>query len=138
MSLNNARQSIFSYLNDNFSSAIKVFDGSDRGDALIKGTAPWIYTCIIWDKENQVSMGTPNAKFERIGSLSIKLYVRLSDGVGTVDSITDDLLSVFRSKKIGNSLFEPASIRSDQEYKDIWTIRMMLIPFSLFSDYQII
>lgn len=137
MSLNDTRVSIFTFLNNNFSAASIDFDGSNLGDSLSRQNNPWVHIYIVWGGENQKSMGTPNAKFERIGVLAAKLYTRISDGIGVRDTISDTLLDLLRAQQLDGITFYPGSIDKDEQFQTIWDVRFIHFPIKVESTYLI-
>jgi hypothetical protein len=138
VSLNNARIALYTHISENFSAAQIVFkDDNDRAMAMDKGVNPWIYVYIAWGDEVQMSMPAPNARFCQIGVLAAKLYVRVEDGEGVLDQITDTYKSNIRARQLGNITLSEMKI-GPSDSNDKWQVRHLYANIKVFNSYSII
>ena len=133
MSLNSGRVSLYNHLKNNWTQTPIVFKGDNAGDEYVKRLDPWIYVEIFWIEEFLRSMNGPNqGLYITPGILAIKLFVRVEDGFGKVDQLTDGLFTVFRGKKINNITPEKLAVQRDGDDKK-WYIRILDLPFVMRS-----
>lgn len=130
MSLNNARISLFTYLDTNWTTTPLVFEGEDIGDEYIKKTSPWIFAYLGWGDTFQKSAGAPDMYFLTTGILSIRIFIRHGDGIALKDQYTDEIFSLFRAKTIDNMLFHHLGIGRDKN-TDEWQTRELSLSFDL-------
>jgi hypothetical protein len=130
MSLNTARTNIFGHIVSNWSACPVLYQGQKITDTYIKKRTPWMYVNLVWDTHQQQSMAAPEAYFATLGIIAVKLYVRENAGAAVMDTLTDNLFSLFRLQQINNVTITEMNIDND-DYSKGWNVRSVSISFIL-------
>lgn len=132
MSLNKARIDISTLLATKWTDCKVVPRLSDDGDKHLEGLTPWIYSFIKWGNQTQEARSGKSVYESTSGVLNIRLYVRVADGTGLMDQLTDKLFNFFRFSNLPGIIIQSKAIANDGVDSD-WQIRYLTISFKLRS-----